>query len=89
MIKHKAIAVNTSIAAYIPKPGSDEGTAWSLFETPEAATTAAQAWCDQLKVSTGISDGWNAFHESWMPPEEAAAAAIPMGPGHPDYKSPV
>jgi hypothetical protein len=87
MIKHKAIAVNTSIAAYIPKPGSDEGTAWSLFETPEAATAAAQAWCDQLKGSTGISDGWNAFHESWMPPEEAAAAAIPMGPGHPDYKS--
>lgn len=89
MNKHKAIAVNTAIAAFIPKPGSDEGTAWSLFDTQEEAMTAAQEWCDQLKVSTGISEGWNPFHESWMPPEDAEIEAIPIGPGHPDYKPPV
>jgi hypothetical protein len=44
MIKHKAIAVNTSIAAYIPKPGSDEGTAWALFDSQEEAVSAAQLW---------------------------------------------
>jgi hypothetical protein len=89
MIKHKAIAVNTKIAAYIPKPGSDEGTPWALFDTQEEAVIAAEEWCNQLKTSTGITEGWNAFHESWMPPEEVEKANIPIGPGHPDYKSPV
>lgn len=86
MVKHKAIAVNTLIAASIPKPGSDEGTNWSLYDSQSEAIAAAEDWCNHLKSTTGIIEGWNAFHESWMPEEEAKLSAMPMGPGHPDYQ---
>ena len=92
--KHKAIAVNTSIAAFIPQPGSDYGTGWRIYDTQEEAIEAAGPWAADMETKTGIP-GWDAFYECWWSPEDLAeleasiAAAGPEdNPAHPDYAGP-
>ena len=94
--KHKAIAVNTSIAAFIPQPGSDYGTGWRIYDTQEEAIAAAALWAAEMETKTSIP-GWNGFYECWWSPEELAeeearvAAQSPGpedNPAHPDYPGP-
>lgn len=91
--KHKAIAINESIAASIPQPGSDYGTAWRIYDTQEEAIEAAGLWATEMETKTGIS-GWNAFYECWWSSEDLAAASIATSagpednPAHPDYAGP-
>jgi hypothetical protein len=98
--KHKAIAVNNSIAAFIPQPGSDYGTGWRIYDTQEEAAEAAMGWAQEMETKTGIA-GWNAFYECWWSPEELAAEEAARNantteqgggpednPGHPDYVGP-
>jgi hypothetical protein len=98
--KHKAIAVNNSIAAFIPQPGSDYGTGWRIYDTQEEAIEAAALWAVEMETKTGIP-GWNSFYEAWWSPEDLAAeeearnANVPTPgpgpedfPGHPEYSNP-
>lgn len=96
--KHKAIAVNNSIAAFIPQPGSDYGTGWRIYDTQEEAIEAAALWATEMETKTGIP-GWNSFYESWWSPEDLAADQTPPNninqgagpedvPGHPEYVAP-
>ena len=96
--KHKAIAINESIAAFIPQPGSDYGTSWRIYDTQEEAVEAAALWATEMETKTGIA-GWVPFYECWWSPEELAADEAarnnteqPGGPedvpGHPSYVGP-
>ena len=71
MPKHKAIAINTTINAFVPQPGSSEGTSFTLYNTQELANTAAATWAAEMESMTGIQ-GWAAFHETWYSAEELA-----------------
>ena len=91
--KHKAIAINNSIAASIPQPGSDYGTGWRIYDTQEAAVAAAAAWATEMETKTGIP-GWIPFYECWFSPDDLAAVSTSNNsgpenvPGHPDYVGP-
>jgi len=95
--KHKAIAINNSIAASIPQPGSDYGTSWRIYDTQEEAVVAAAAWATEMETKTGIP-GWIPFYECWFSPDDLAAeeaariSASISGPenipGHPSYVGP-
>ena len=54
MPKHKAIAINTTINAFVPQPGSSEGTSFTLYNTQELANTAAATWAAEMESKTGI-----------------------------------
>lgn len=84
--KHKLVAVNSDIHAFVPKTIEENGVhTVVVYDTQDLALADGPAFIEAMIAKTGISHGWNILTEGWWPegfkpeepPTEYIAQTIP------------